>query len=113
MTYPADGAMLVLMALDQGERIVASDGCLYVTVEGQYVPMPSLELDDLEDRGWVEVGEQVTATQNGRYWLHRWVKHIGMKPGARLTLDASAAKPGERSREVGQAIAGGTAIGGR
>lgn len=107
MTYPADGAMLVLMALDQGERIVASDGCLYVTVEGQYVPMPSLELDDLEDRGWVEVGEQVTATDRGRYWLKRWVRHIGLEPGARLALDTTAVRPGERSREVTQAITGG------
>lgn len=77
MKYPNDGAMVLLLALQTGERLDVQDGQLALTLTEQntrIVGMPTDELDALENLGWVTITERgAEVTESGRYWLHRWM----------------------------------------
>ena len=79
MTYPPDETMAVLCALVYGVRaefsleggwvaVYMPDGRAFEVGEGD-------ALDDLFGRGWAyAAGDELGATESGRYWLRRWAK---------------------------------------
>lgn len=71
MDWPDDGPMLLLMAVWAGETPDVVDGT--VTLPGLGVPVNLRSLDELEERGWVEITEAgPRATERGGYWLGVW-----------------------------------------
>ncbi len=79
MTHPSDPTMFAMLGLytgdtlgvDAGELVLACD-----TVEKrvEWSVDPGI-LDDLESRGWVEIGEMgPVVTDTGKYWLAKWFK---------------------------------------
>lgn len=79
MTYPDDGTMFTLLALHTGDALDADGAGLFLACETdrgrREWGVPGAVLDDLEARGWVEIGEAGPAvTDRGRYWLGRWFK---------------------------------------
>jgi len=77
-------AMLLLGSIDLGFALRTGDGRLAVDVPGAEVqPVPAGVLDDLEERGWIDLaGEEPALTEKGRYWLSRWAdKHHRKRVG--------------------------------
>jgi hypothetical protein len=68
--------VLVLMCLDQGGDLIVKDGSLMVETPRGPAPIKVDTLDRLESLGWVTVGERVTLTGHGRYWLGRIQKDL-------------------------------------
>lgn len=69
--------MLALLAHEAGDTFTVANGDLCLTVKSDNTVMPATvaALDELEDRGWIEVlpatGTAITPT--GRYWLNKWL----------------------------------------
>lgn len=79
MTFPPHSTMFALLGLHTGDTIGVDNGDLVLacdTVEKRVEwTMPPAVLDELEGRGWIEIGETgPTLTDAGRYWLGRWFK---------------------------------------
>jgi hypothetical protein len=97
--YPCDGTMLVLVGVWLGSTVVVDGGELRLDVDGRTrkatVPIPPAELDDLEDRGWVELvgdGEgHLRATDRGVYHAKAWAAR---KLGKGRVRNARALRPG-------------------
>jgi hypothetical protein len=72
------GYYLLLLAIDLGDTLDVQDGQLALTCDGvdgpQVIPSLPEALDELEQRGWVEITEAgPVSTERGRYWLGRWM----------------------------------------
>lgn len=78
MNWPADPVMLMCVAHAAGDKFVARDGELHITVQSEErtIPAPTGALDDLESRGWVELrpGGETVLSEKGAYWTRRWLE---------------------------------------
>lgn len=80
MTLPTDEVMSLLLAVVTGQEIAPVDGVLTValpTRDGSthVITNVDAELDALEARGWVVIGdERPEATEQGCYALRLWLK---------------------------------------
>lgn len=94
--FPPELTMIELMGLRGNDAKVGEDGLFYLVVEGDEHPISAESLDDLDGRGWIEIGDDaVKITEKGNYWLERWsLKRFG-RTDLKLTTqgDQSWANP--------------------